>query len=247
MAKQSGLGARLLVDGFNVSGDITAIGAITGSAEELDPTAIDKEARERILGLRDGGIDATSWWNPGPAADAAHQVYKTLPRTDRVVSYLHRASLGAPVASLVGKQMNYDGERAQNGAFTLSVESLANGYGRDWGVLATPGIRTDTGATNGASIDLGTGTLTFGLQAYLHLLAFTGTSVTVALQGSSDNGVGDAFAAITGGSFGAQTGIGSWRIATSATQAIERYLRVVTTGTFSNAVFAVAVCRNESA
>ena len=37
------------------------------------------------------------------------------------------------------------------------------------------------------------------------------------------------------------------RIATSNSQTVEEWLRIVTTGTFSNFVFAVAVVRNEIA
>jgi hypothetical protein len=88
----------------------------------------------------------------------------------------------------------------------------------------------------------------FGLQAYLHVFAVVGTSVTVKLQESSDNS-GDAYADVTGGGFTAVTavaGTGSQRIQTSRTQTIERYLRVVTTGTFSSATFAVAVVRNDT-
>jgi hypothetical protein len=84
------------------------------------------------------------------------------------------------------------------------------------------------------------------LQAYLHVFSFAGTSVTVKLQESSDNGGGDAFADVTGGAFTAATGRTWQRIATG-TQNVKRYLRVVTTGTFSSAVFAVMVAYNRTA
>jgi hypothetical protein len=50
---------------------------------------------------------------------------------------------------------------------------------------------------------------------------------------------------VTGGGFTAATGVGAQRIQTARGQTVERYLRVVTTGTFSNAVFAVSVARND--
>jgi hypothetical protein len=52
---------------------------------------------------------------------------------------------------------------------------------------------------------------------------------------------------VTGGGFTAATGITTQRIATAVGQTVERYLRVTTTGTFTNAVFAVSVCRNDTA
>jgi hypothetical protein len=117
------------------------------------------------------------------------------------------------------------------------------------GLQGTAGVRADTTATNGTSVDFGTGSTAFGLrlQAYLHVTAFTGTSCTVKLQESSDDGAGDAFADVTGGSFGAQTAVGASRIATSATQTVERYLRVVTTGTFTVCNFHVTIVRNATA
>jgi hypothetical protein len=84
----------------------------------------------------------------------------------------------------------------------------------------------------------------FGLQAYLHVTAFTGTNATFAIQSSSDNGAGDAWAAVTGATFTANTGVGWERIQTARDASIERYLRVAATGTFSSVTFAVVVVRN---
>ena len=55
MAKQTGLGHRLLVGGIDISGDVTVLDEITGSMEELECTGISKSARERLGGVRDGG------------------------------------------------------------------------------------------------------------------------------------------------------------------------------------------------
>lgn len=242
MAKESGLGARVFIDGFNISGDVSALKRIGGQHEELDATGVDKSAHERLLGVRDGEISATCFFND--ATDQEHLVLRSLPTTDRIVSYYHRATAGAAVANLVAKQINYDGDRAANGAFTFEVQALGQGFGLEWATAMTAGIRTDTTATNGASVDFGTGSTSFGLQAYLHVFAFTGTSATIKIQESSDDGAGDAFVDVTGGSFGAQSAVGASRIATAAGLTVERYLRVVTTGTFSNVQFAVAVARN---
>ncbi|MFI9200159.1 hypothetical protein [Streptomyces sp. NPDC053048] len=245
MAKQSGLGDNLYVAGYDLSGDIGSLGGISGGPAALEVTGIDKSAFERIGGLRDGKLEFTAWFNP--ATDRAHQRFRSLPTTDVITSYFRGTTLGNPSANIVAKQINYDGTRADDGAFTFAVEAQANGYGLEWGRSMTAGKRTDTTATNGSSVDFGTGSTAFGLQAYLHVFAFTGTSVTVKLQESSDDGAGDAWADVTGGAFTAATGITSERITTSSSQTVERYLRVVTTGTFSNAVIAVSVVRNATA
>lgn len=242
MAKQSGLGDNLYVAGVNVSGDISALGRVGGGPAALESTGIDKYGYERLGGLRDGAIEFTSFFNP--AVGAAHPTFGALPRTDVGVIYCRGTTLGNPGAACVAKQANYDGSRGNDGSFTFSVSALSNGYGIEWGKLLTAGQRTDTTATNGTGVDFGAAG-SFGLQAHLQVFAFTGTSVTIKLQQSSDNGGGDAFSDVTGGGFTlVTTAPGTQRIETARGQAVERYLRVVTTGTFSNLVFAVVAAVN---
>lgn len=181
-----------------------------------------------------------------PATDKQHDVLSTLPTTDRQLMYFRGTTLGNPAAALIAKQLNYDPTRDNDGKMTIAVRAEANGYGLEWGRSMTAGIRTDTTATNGTSVDFGTGSTTFGAQFYLQVFAFTGTSVTVKVQESSDNGGADAFADVTTGTFTAATGITTERLQTARNQTVERYLRVVTTGTFSNAQFAVIAVRNDT-
>lgn len=246
MAKQAGPGDRLFVAGYDLSGDIGSLGRIGGGlAGTQDVTGINKEAMERVGLARDGSLEYVAFWNV--AIDRAHKRLSLLPASDQILTYCRGTALGSPAASLVGKQINYDPSRAADGSLTIAVQALANAYGIDWGRQMTAGIRTDTGATNGSSVDFGIGSTVFGLQAFLHVTAFTGTSVTIKLQESSDNGVGDAWTDVVGGAFAAATGVTSQRIATTSGQTVERYLRVVTSGTFSSASFLVTVTRNDTA
>jgi hypothetical protein len=241
MAKQSGLGDRLFVDGYDISGDIGSLGRIAAPLAVLPVTDITQSAVDRVAGLSDGAIEFSSWFNPASAR--AFQVLKTLPRADRGAMYLRGTTLGNPGASMWAKQIGYDPNRGADGSLSLATAMMANGYGLEWGRQHTAGLRTDTTATNGTSVD-GLAASAFGLQAYLQVFGVTGTSVTVKLQQSSDNGAGDAWADVVGGGFSAAVGRGSQRIATAANLAVERYLRVVSTGTFTNAQFAVNVIRN---
>jgi hypothetical protein len=252
MGKQSGLGDNLYVAGYDLSGDISAVSNVGGGPAAMEVTGIDKSAMERIGGLRDGRLQFASFFNPG--TDRSHARFKQLPTSDVILSYFRGTALGGPSAHIVAKQANYDGTRGDSGEFTFAVDAQANGYGVGWGKSLTAGKRTDTTATDGPSVDFGPGSppafngaALFGLQAYLHVFAFTGTSVTVKLQESSDNGVGDPWADVVGGAFTAATGITSQRIETARGQTVERYLRAVTTGTFTNAVFAVSAIRNDVA
>lgn len=243
MTKQSGLGDRLWVAGYDFSGDIGSLAGIHGGPAALDVTGIDKSAFERIGGLRDGELSFTAFFND--AANQEHARLKPLSTSDQIVTYGRGTSIGSPAACCVAKQINYDQTRGGDGALTSTVQVQTNGYGLEWGQQLTAGQRTDTTATSPATGLDTTVSASFGMQAYLHLFAFTGTSVTVTLQDSADNA---SFAAIGSGvSFAAANAVGAQRIATANTQTVRRYVRAVTTGTFSSAVFAVQLVKNESA
>lgn len=243
MAKTSGLGDNYYIGGFNLSGDINSLGKIGGGPAALEFTGIDKSAFERQGGLRDGSIEFVSYFNP--AAAQAHPVLAALPTTDVHTMYMRGTALGGEAAALVGKQVNYDGTRADDGAFTFQAQVLANGYGLEWGTQLTAGIQTDTTAGNGTGVDFTDATTLFGWQAYLQVFAVTGTSVTVTLEDSANN---SAFTALTGGAFTAATTAGVQRLASSSdTATVRRYIRVVTSGTFTNAQFAVVFVRNYTA
>jgi hypothetical protein len=308
MAKQSGLGARLLLGGYDLSGDISAADTIGGTVALLDVTDITQSAHSRIGGLRDGSMSFTSFWNFANSVP----VLDSLPRTDVVASFFAPPlAMGtAPtVACVNAKQVNYDPARANDGALTMKTECQGQGYGLEWCMPLTAGLRTDTTATNGPDLDCGaafttpsvpasgtaaantsplpatvvvTGgtvsnvvvngvsvgagdgtytvpagqgiTLTYsaaptwawtlqtawGAQGYLQVTGFTGTSVTVTVQHSADNSTWAdliAFTAVTAAP-------AAQRVAVSNTTTVDRYLRVITAGTFSNAVLAVAMARN---
>jgi len=242
--KESGLGNALYVGGYDMSGE-TKSWALSGGPALIDTTGLRSLAFERLGGQLSGMAKYVTHFDP---LAAVHTHFSTLPRGDEIGMLAHRETLGAPAANWVARQLNYDPTRDANGAVTFSLDSTSDNSGIDWGVLGTAGKRVDTTATNGAGIDHGIiPPGSFGLQAYLQVFAFTGTSITVKLQGSSDDGAGDAYADIVGGGFVAATAIGAQKIETSRTLAVERYFRVVTTGTFSSCTFAVAVVINDQA
>lgn len=243
MAPKTGLGAQLYIDGYDVSGDTQSVQRVGGGGAVLDKTAIVHSGYVRKGGIREGAIEWTSHFNK--ATDQQHKALSTLPLTDRHLMYSTATVLGAVAAAEVAVQVNYDATRAADGDLTFALSAPSTQYGFEFGTLMTAGKRTDGAATNGVGVDFAA-SHAFGAQFWLQVLAFTGTSVTVKLQESSDNGVGDAWADVVGGAFVAATARGVQRLATSGTQTIERYLRVVTTGTFSNAVFAVMATVNEA-
>lgn len=241
MAKSSGLGDAFYIAGFDASGDIGSINTSGGPAT-IDVTGINKSAYERIGGLRNGTMSWSAFFNP--AVGSTHDQLAALPTADVICTYLRGTTLGNPAACMVAKQINYDGNRGNSGEFTFAVEAQSNGYGLEWGQTLTAGIRTDTAATLGTSIDT-TAAASFGAQAYLHVFSpFTGTDATVKIQDSADN---STFADVTGLTFTQITaGPTSQRLATASGATIRRYLRAVTvtTGGFSALSFAVVIVKN---
>lgn len=245
MAKRSGLGQGLWISGVDCSGDT---GEWTGNGPTAmdNVTGVDKSAMERLPLQRDGQMGIKQFFNP--TAGSAFQTVRA-----NAFSQILNYDLAAICSSTIGdhaiagrfRQASHTLTREQSGRFTFDTQWPGNGYGVEWGRLLTAGKRTDTGATSPATgVDFTDVTTLFGWQAWLHVFAFTGTSVTVTLQDSADNA---AFANLTGGAFAAATTVGSQRIEGGRTATVRRYVRAITTGTFSNAVFGVIFNRNLTA
>lgn len=248
MAKSSGLGDLLLVDGVDLSGDVGSVDQLASPAAVQDITGINKFAMERLLLKRDGVIKFSPFWNNAVSGGTEHPTLSTLPRTDRLMSYLHGAVIGSQSANMIGKQIDYDWKRDGTGSLLGNVDGQGNGFGLDWSNQLTNGFRTDSAATNGASWNSGVST-SFGWQAYLHVNAFTGTDVTVKLQDSADN---STFADIASGAFPQITSLPNplgVRLAVGGTATVRQYVRAVTitTGGFSNLKFAVSITKNTTA
>jgi hypothetical protein len=245
MTKGHGMGDNFYVGGYDLSADIASLENIHGGPAALPGTDITMSAMARLGGLRDGGFSFTSYFDD--AAGQAHPRLSVLPTADVTACYFRGTAVGNQAAACIGKQINYDPKRAADGSLMIGVDIQANGFGLEWGQQLTAGKRTDTGATNGASIDTAA-SVSFGAQAYLQVFAFTGTDVTVKIQDSADN---SSFTDLTGGGF-TQITSGTpqtQRIATSAVQAVRRYIRAVTvtTGGFSSLTFAVMIAKNVTA
>jgi hypothetical protein len=247
MAKSSGLGAALWVGGYDISGDVGSVDKISAKQATIEVTGINKFAIERVYALRDGSIDFTSFFNPSnngsiPGAKGEHFILSQLPTADtQVICCPSATAIGQPAAALQAKQINYDPKRSAKGELTFQTMADGEGFGMEWGVLATPGVRTDTTATNGTTLDNAASTA-FGLQAYLQVMSVTGTSVTVTVAHSTDNVTFTSLVAFAAATPGASPQ--AQRVSVSNATTVNRYLRIQTTGTFSNAVFGVVVVRN---
>lgn len=245
MAKTTGLGDNFYIGGFDLSGNVSALSKISGSQAALDVTTIKDSAPERLGGLRDGGMDFNTWMDA--AAGAEHAALSGLPTADTIASYFRGTTLGNPCASLNCKQVNYDPTRGTDGSLSFLVNCVGNAFGLEWGVQLTPGLRTDgsaTAASSSNSVDT-TSSLSFGAQVYMQLIAFTGTSVTLTVNDSADN---SSFSSVAGLASPAWTSANQFtRVTISNVSTLRRYVAVASSGTFSNAVFAVQLTKNTTA
>lgn len=173
------------------------------------------------------------------AVSTEHNGLKLLPRTDVVATYMRGTAQGNVAASCNGVQLNYDGTRDNTGNLTMQTQVTADKYGVEWGYQLTAGLRVDTAATVGTAY-VDTAASAFGAQAYLQLVALVGTSVDVSITHSTTSG-GTYTSLID---FGSMTAVGSARGSVANTATVDQYLKVVTTGTFTYAQFAVVFVRN---
>lgn len=237
MAKSAGLSQQFFIGGYDLSGDVGAINSVSSPRGALEVTAINKAAKERLYGLTDGMLEFATWFND--AAGQEHLALRGLPTADRNVIWAFGGSIGSVAAMLIAKQINYDWVAGQDRSLAGRIACQGNGNGLEWGLLLTPGKVTHSGATNGASRDDAAATSN-GIVGYIQCTAFTGTTVTVIIQESSDNGGADPWA--TKLSFTAITAVNSAERVT-ATGTVERYLRVSSSGTFTSAAIVVAYRR----
>lgn len=239
MAKKTGMGASLLVDEFDISGDTQQIDTMQADFGLLDITGINSSAAERITGLQSGAVDFSVFFND--AAGQAHLGLRGLPSTDTIVSFAQANTVGASALSIVSKQTGYNPTRGQDGSLTFDVNCESNNatHAYLWGLMGTPGVDAATTTENQASINHGASSSN-GLWAFLHVTEFTGTNATIAIQESSDDGGGDAFAAVA--TFTSVTGVGAEAINVSG--AVEQYLRAsVTVDNFTTMSYAVIIAR----
>lgn len=227
MAKETGLGAGLMLNQYDLSGDVGSVQSIASERGLLDVTSIDKSAMERLLGLKTGVIEFAAYHNP--STGQSHAVLSTNPTTDVLVTYLHGSTVGNPAASVSGKQIGYPGNVGQDGSYVHNIVVQDNGsYGVEWGVMLTAGKESyATGTVNGTGVDQGAAT-TAGAAAYLHCITMPSGTATFKVQDSADN---VTFADVTGLTFTNATGPTSQRLETAAGATIRRYVRFQGSGT----------------
>jgi hypothetical protein len=235
MAKQAGLADAFYIDGHDLSGDVSSVDTVSARKSVIETPVINSSGMVRLPGLGDGEITFTSWFDDG--TNLLHTAVGGLPTTDVTVAYCRGVTAGSAVAMLVAKQINYDYTRGQDMSLTANVQCLGNGNGIEWGVLfAAEATQSSAGST--ASKD-DTASSANGLAAVLQITDINSGTPTFKIQDSpNDSDWTDlvSFSAVANGNEPSAERV-------TITGTVNRYLRITSTGTFSNAKFIVAYRR----
>ncbi len=139
MTKQSGVGAALLVNEFDVSGDIGAMNSISLSWNLQDDTGLDKSGTERIVLRGDAEMSYSAFWNA--AVGGAIPVLE--PLTEALVTFARNASVGAPTRTLTGVKSSWNATRGADGSLAATGQIQASsGRPLEGGYLLTIGKQT---------------------------------------------------------------------------------------------------------
>jgi hypothetical protein len=233
MAKLSGEYVRILVGGYDLTGDSNQI-AITDARDMYDVTTFGAGVRSFIGGQRSGMIEHAGYLNA--AAAHSHPVLNGM-AVEGLVSVLLGQNadpvVGDPVYSLFARQGRYATAPAVGTFIPFAARFANRGLLGGWGVLLTPPVDF-TNSVVGTTVD-NVAVSPKGGSVYLHVLtAAAADRYTFVVEGSS-----------TGAFAGEQTtwtfnlnaaAVGSERVAISVP--IPRYTRwkATRTGSAGNTV-----------
>jgi len=242
MAKVNGLNVRLYVEGYDLSGDANALSGMGYTNELLDVTTLDVEAKKRIVGIADAEISVDAWFDA--ASNRSHAVWTSnsgkQPTADQDVLVPMGAAVGDPCVGLVSKQGTYTTTRSPGSAISANATyTTSDGSGLEFGVMLTAHDDTHSSAGSGTVVDGGAATSNGG-AAYLQIFSLASGSVTVSVQESTSSG-GSYTNIVNFSTVAAAAAPTSERLVMTGT--VARYLKVTTTGTFSNAKIAVGFTR----
>lgn len=237
MAKVSGLGERLYYHGRNISGDVGALQTVASPRRTVASTGIDSSGMERIITHSDGEISFNTFFND--ATNQEHDALKGLRTTDVILSWLLGTSLGNAVAALVAKQVDYNWTRGEEGSLLGAIQTLGNATPLDWMVLLTAGERTDSSAVSAPTSINDGGSTSLGYRAVLQIRDIASGTPTVVLEDSSDDSAFSTLISFTAVADGGEPTAERKTV----TGTINQFLRIITTGTFTDLKFVLAGVR----
>jgi hypothetical protein len=236
MSVKSGISQLLHIQGFDLSGDVTSINDLASPRTVHDVPVLNAAGMKRILSRGDCHLNVTSWFND--ATERAHDAFKTLPAGQRLCLYSMGGAIGDVAAMLQARQVGYDGSEGEDGSLSFTIDMAGDG-GLEWADMITAGQDTISSSGNESAVDQAAQT-TAGLAATLQIVSIASGTPTVTIMDST-NGSTSWGTIITFTAVAAAAAPTAERKVASGT--IKRYLRITTTGSFSDLVLLVATRR----
>jgi len=240
MAKVSALNTRIYMTGTDLSGDASSLDGVGYSNNVLDVSTLDSGAPKRIIGSVNGSLSVSAWFDA--AANRVHAVMTAnsgkVPTTDQILLIPTGAAVGSDSYHIVGKLANYDVSMPEGGTAPVAVSATVESstYAPQMGKMLTAHDDTHSSATNGDAVDNSASSANGG-NAVLQVFSLASGTATVKVQHSANNSTWADLVTFT-----AVTDKASEYKAVTGT--VNRYLRVASTGTFSNLVLAVDFARD---
>ena len=205
-------------------------------------TTLDVSARKRIIGSVDSEMSFDAWFDN--AASQQHAVWTSnsgkIPTADQDVLIPMGSAVGDQFAGLIAKEGAYNVTRSRGSAIAANATFSANGSAVEFGEMLTAFDDTHSSAGSGTVVDSGASSSNGG-TGYLQLLSLASGSVTVNLQESSSSS-GSYTNFMTFSTVAAAGAPTAERLTMEGT--VKRYIKVTTTGTFSNAKIVVGFSRS---
>lgn len=239
MTKKSAQQMGMYVDGHNISTDVGALNQIGSPRKTMEVPNIDKTAMERLMTQSDAFVDFQSWFDDG--TELGHNALSVLPTGNVVALVALGNAIGDVCAMIRGKQANYDGSRNQDGSLELQTQVHGDGVALEWGEMLTALVDTFSSASSASSKDDAASSAS-GLAAVLEIIDIDSGTPTVVLEDSPNDSTWATLISFTAVASGSEPA--SERKTVSGT--VDRYLRLTTTGTFTNLDIAFGYRRGES-
>lgn len=190
---------------------------------------------QRAAGLWDGKVSLSGLFDA--TADAILAAFIGSASGEVFTFCPYQTSLGQAFLGVV-QHASYKMSNPVGGMVTVSAELVCRSDFEPGGQMLRTLSQSATSA-NGSTVDSGAASTNGGI-ATIHCTAFSGTSVAVKIQHSTD---GSSWADLTGGAFSTLSAVGSERITIAAGTTVNRYIREYHTHTSATATYIVAFAR----
>jgi len=238
MAKESGLNVRLYVEGNDLSGDANSLDGLGYTQEAFDTTTLSQAAVSRISGRADGTVSVSAFYDAASTHISAVATANSgkLPTTDQNVMVPMGSAVGSESVSFIARQSDYTVSGSTGSPITVSVSYAIDAVAPSFGAMLTAHDDTFSSAGSGTTVDNSASSASGG-AGFLQVFSVGSGTVGFKIEHSSN---GSSWADLL--TFATATTVGAQRVTCSGT--INRYVRITTTGTFTNAKIACALIRD---